>query len=271
MTKTVMNLVTNAAEALDDGVGVVSVSTSACEWSRAELQALTMSEAAGGGVYVCLEVSDSGGGMTADTLARIFDPFFSTKFTGRGLGMPAVLGIVRGHRGAIDVTSSPGQGSTFRVLLPASALAVDAPGRTAPAIDADWRGHGCVLVVDDEQAVRQLARRMLERAGFDVLLASDGREALDVFRAHRTRISLVLLDLTMPSMDGEMTLRALRELDTAVPVLLSSGFSESEMAVRLAGCGLAGFVEKPYTRAELIRCVRAALDGGSGRASDVAR
>jgi len=170
-----------------------------------------------------------------------------------------VLGIVRGHRGAIKVYSEPGRGTTFKVLLPA---ARDAPEEAPETADPahDWRGEGTVLVVDDEETVRVLAARMLERMGFSVLAAVDGAQAVEVYRARHAEIVAVLLDMTMPHMDGEEACRELRRIDPDVRVVLSSGYNESEATTRFKGMGLSGFIQKPYRSEDLLAVMRVALE-----------
>jgi CheY-like chemotaxis protein len=173
-----------------------------------------------------------------------------------------VQGIVRGHRGALRLFSEPGRGTTFTILFPATAGDPALPVRKTGAATAGWRGEGTVLLVDDEESVRALGARMLSSLGFTVLAAADGRQALEVYAEHRDEITLVLLDLTMPHLDGEETFRELRRLDPGVRVLMSSGYAESDITARFAGQGPLGFVQKPYTRAELRERLRACRERG---------
>jgi len=260
------NLVANASEAIGDAPGTITISLSTMACDRAYLANTYVDEDLPEGCYLLLEVSDTGCGMDAATLGRVFDPFFSTKFTGRGLGLAAVLGIVRGHRGAIHVYSEPGHGTTFKILLPATPLATAVAGAARTAA-SEWRGQGTVLLVDDEEEVRIVAKRMLERFGLTVLTASDGHEALDVFRARPGDVDLVILDLTMPRLDGEETFRELRRIAPDISVLLSTGYNEQTVAARFTGQGLAGFLQKPYTRTELARQLAALLDRPPSRPS----
>jgi CheY-like chemotaxis protein len=241
----IMNLVINASEAIGDRSGVISIATGVMHADRDYLTEAHLSPNIPEGEYVFLEVSDNGIGMSGETRARIFDPFFTTKFTGRGLGLAAVLGIVRGHHGALKVYSEPGRGTTFKLLLPRVEGPAEAvPGQPAPM--AAWRGAGAILVVDDEETVRATTRRMLERIGFEVLLAANGAEALEIYHREAAKVAGVLLDLTMPQLDGNATFTELRRLDPGVHVLLMSGFNEQDAVHRFAGKGLAGFIQKPF-------------------------
>ncbi len=254
----VMNLVINASEALNDRTGQITIGTGHLDATPAYLATAQIQGDIAPGSYVFLEISDSGIGMDRETMARIFDPFFTTKFTGRGLGLPAVLGIVRGHKGAIKIYSEPGRGTTFRVLLP-SVEGAPQPLNRAPAPAPAWRGEGHVLVVDDEESVRQVTRSVLEFSGFTVEEAADGAAGVAVFQRDPARFAAVLLDLTMPHMDGEEAFRQLRLLNPQVRVVLMSGFNRVEAINRFVGKGLAGFVQKPFAVEILIAELRRVL------------
>ena len=239
----VMNLVINASEAIGDKSGVIAINTGCMDCDRNYLKNVWLDENISQGLYVFLEIADTGCGMDKETLAKIFDPFFTTKFTGRGLGMAAVLGIVRGHKDAINVYSEPGKGTSFKILLPASDKPVSVFNHNN--IVDNWKGSGKVLLVDDEETVRGIGKEMLEELGYSTITATDGKEAIEIFKA-TPDISLVILDLTMPHMDGEQCFRELRQLKPDVKVIMSSGFSEHEVTQKFMGKGLAGFIQKPY-------------------------
>jgi len=258
LEQVVMNLVVNGAEAIPEGrAGRVRVSTRAQKLGpqvAADFQGLVPEP----GSYAVLEVEDDGIGMDSVTLSKIFDPFFSTKFMGRGLGLAAVQGIVRGHRGALTVQSTPGAGTTFTMFFPASA---------ATLLESDSRStsgarRAMILVVDDEEIVRRTATTLLEQHGYSVITAENGKAALELFRRLGGEIDAVLLDLTMPVMDGEETLRGLKAVRPDVRVILSSGNNEAEAVRRFAGDGLAGFIQKPYTSTRLAEKIRRTLQNG---------
>jgi PAS domain S-box-containing protein len=255
-----MNLITNASDALEGRDGRIDVSTRLFQGDPSGLPGLWYPEPPEPGRYVLLEVSDTGCGMDEATLKRIFDPFFTTKQSGRGLGLAAVLGIVRSHGGGMGVESEPGKGTTFRVLIPPLVPHAQ-PARRPSAVPegpAAPRG-GTVLLADDEPYVLDVARAMLEGAGYDVLVAADGEEAVERFREMRSSVELVVLDVTMPRMNGEEAFREIRRIDPTVPVLFSSGYSEPEAVERFLGKGLAGFIQKPYRTAAFISKVEAVL------------
>jgi two-component system cell cycle sensor histidine kinase/response regulator CckA len=254
----VMNLITNASDALGEERGVIAISTGCIYCDREYLFEAGGSQDMAEGTYVYLEVTDSGIGMDESTRERIFEPFFTTKFSGRGLGLASTLGIVQGHRGALKVTSEPGRGSTFRVLFPTVARRVTVAEESSRD-GSEWVGVGTVLLVDDEDAVRSVGKRMLQLVGFDVVTASGGRDALRVFSENPEDVALVVLDLTMPDMDGEETFEALRAIRRDVPVLLSSGHSELEVMQRFKEKSIAGFIQKPYELAILREMVRSAI------------
>jgi PAS domain S-box-containing protein len=262
LRQVVMNLVINASEAMADKSGVIGVSTGVVRVDRDYVRNSLLDPDLALGDYVALEVSDNGPGMTEEVKAKIFDPFFTTKFTGRGLGLAAVQGIVRGHKGAVKVYTEPGRGTTFKVLLPCAEGAVEAAAGADEGAAEGWRGEGIVLVADDEETVRVIAARMLEALGFAVVLAVDGQDAVEKFRADPSAFRLVLLDLTMPRLGGEEAFRALRQLRPDVRVLLMSGYTEQEVTTRFAGKGLAGFLQKPFQLAGLLAKVRQALAAG---------
>jgi nitrogen-specific signal transduction histidine kinase/CheY-like chemotaxis protein len=255
----VMNLITNASEALSGPGGGIDVRAREVFVSAAELASFTLSESAAPGRFVELSVADDGCGMDAATLGRIFEPFYTRKFAGRGLGLAAALGIVRRHRGAIRIESEPGHGTRATLLLPA--LERDVPTRPLPrASEEAWRGSGTVLLVDDQADAREVGTLMLQRAGFQVVAACDGDEALELFRTHRSDVVCVLLDLTMPGMGGREVHAALRTLSDDVPIVLCSGFPEDAAQELFEGNDLAGFLEKPFTSASLLQSIRRALD-----------
>jgi len=250
LQQVIMNLVINASEAVDNKSGIISVATGVMYADRRYLSETWLDEGLAEGRYAYLEVSDTGCGMDKATMAKIFDPFFTTKFTGRGLGMSAILGIVRGHKGAVKVYSEPDRGTTFKVLLPITDLSVS--GSVVQQNDsANWQGEGTVLIVDDEETIREVAGLMLEDMGFDVLLAENGLVAIDLYHKHKEEIAAVLLDMTMPKMNGEETFRELRRINPGVKVILSSGYNEQDATQRFMGKGLAAFIQKPYAPAEL--------------------
>ena len=251
----VMNLITNASESLGENRGAVAVTTGV-QWAEAgELAALEPGSILPEGRYVFVEVADTGCGMDNETQARIFDPFFTTKFTGRGLGLAAVLGIIRGHHGSIRVESQPNVGTTFRVMFPAAEGSISLELEKIHE-DAVWRSDGLVLVVDDQPAVRNLARTVLEQAGLRVLTAADGQEAVSVFTQHARDIHAVLLDLSMPGMDGGEVFMHITQLVPEIRVVLCSGFNEQDVNTKLGGRKPAGFLRKPYHPSELVNRLR---------------
>jgi signal transduction histidine kinase/CheY-like chemotaxis protein len=253
----IMNLVLNGAEATEGKPGVIRVTTGVMDADAAYLASTHLSPDLPEGRYVFLEVADNGRGMNAETVSRIFDPFFSTKFTGRGLGLAAVLGIVRGHNGALKVESQEDVGTTFRLLLPASTIVASAETETVEPAPI-WHGRGLALVVDDEPSVRHVATRMLVSMGFEVETAASGPEAIDLLQERPEAFSVVLLDLTMPGSRGDETYRELSAVRPGLPIILMSGYSHQEASTLFEGEDLAGFLQKPFRLDKLRELVRGA-------------
>ena len=255
----ILAFVTNASEALESQQGVVKITTGTMKCDKACLEEIDIAIDGAEGRYAFLEVADKGIGMDAATLSNIFDPFFTTKFTGRGLGLAAVFGIVRGHGGGIKVESEPGKGTTIRALFPVSEKPAEPPQIDDETLVSASVGD-TVLLVDDEPSVLEVGIRMLAMAGLQVRTARDGYEAVEVFKQHADDIACVVLDLTMPKMDGEETFNELQKIRDDVPILLSSGYTVEEVEARISMRGFAGFIKKPYTKNQLMKHVRRALD-----------
>jgi len=258
----VMNLVTNANEAIGAKSGVISITTGVMRADQDYLRDCHAADGVQPGRFAYVEVSDTGCGMDRETMRRVFDPFFTTKVAGRGLGMSAVLGIVRGHHGALKVYSEPGRGTTFKFLLPVAGAARAAGTGARDSIPLQHLASGAVLVVDDEETVREMACMMLEDMGFQTIAAANGEEALRLYKRHRSNIVLVLSDLTMPHMDGRGLFTALKRVDPDCRIILSSGYNSQEAIQQFAGKGLAGFIQKPYTEKALRGEVRKVLGDG---------
>ncbi|GAB4366202.1 MAG: hypothetical protein Kow00128_09420 [Deltaproteobacteria bacterium] len=264
----IMNLITNAAEATGAPGGRITLSTYERLFDERELTRSRIEPLPPPGRFVVLEVSDTGCGMDEETQQRLFEPFFSTKATGRGLGMAAILGIVRGHRGAILIESGADRGTTIRILFPAleeaqtkPAESSDAPGRPEKAQALG----GTVLIVDDEEHVRRVCTEMVQALGMRPVTASDGREAVELFRRNPGEFDVVLLDLTMPNLDGMSACAELRRIRPEVKVVLCSGYDERDSLPLLSGKEFAGFLQKPYSLALLREALERAFEWGRTR------
>jgi signal transduction histidine kinase len=263
----VMNLILNAVEATGERPGIVRVTTGVRQVKQGDRVNHFRPDPPLPGTYVSIEVMDDGCGMTDLVKAQIFDPFFTTKFTGRGLGLAAALGIVRGHKGAISVHSCEGEGSTFTVLLPAQSGANLSPLQEQPYTVQPLTQStlGSILIIDDEDVVRRAARATLEHFGYTVFEASDGRDGADLFSRLHDRISVVLLDLTMPRMDGHEVWRYIRRVRPDMKIIVSSGFDEAEAMRQFSESTGLEFIQKPYTATALGRKIRAAMDPRANR------
>lgn len=264
MQQVLMNLVINGAEAIGEGnKGRVRIATRLEEVTEEGIRGNAAASELSPGPYVCLEVVDNGSGMDEKTQARIFDPFFTTKFTGRGLGLASVQGIIRGHHGAIGVVSTPGQGSTFQVLLPAVSTAI-AQSAPEPKPESLY-GTGLILVIDDEDLVLRTTSAILEGHGYQVVTAANGDLGVQIVREKKDELALVILDLTMPAMGGEETFAEIKLVAPKLPIILSSGYDASQAISRFGEQALAGFIQKPGSVTTLLGTVKAALN--QGRAS----
>jgi len=257
LLQVIINLVTNASEAMEGGEGTVTISTGVMHCDTAYLRNTYVDDRLLEGNYVYIQVEDTGKGMDEATRQMLFDPFFTTKFTGRGLGLAAVLGIVRSHRGAIKIDSRLGEGTTMRVLFPATETLESERHDAPPFAEPTWiEGKGLVLIVDDEESVRNVNRTMLEKMGFSVLTASDGMEAVEMFMERADEIVLVLLDITMPRMNGEEVFAELKNIRKNIPILLLSGYGEQVLSRSLLEDPHADFIQKPSSLADLTEKIR---------------
>ena len=256
MRQLVMNIITNASEAFNGNPGEIKVDMRAIARPEIPAGARFSGDGPQADRYVVLTIQDSGHGMDRETMSKMFDPFYSTKFVGRGLGLAAVHGIVRGQRGAIDVRSEVGVGTSFSIFIPTS----EKPLATAAGSDpVHWTGDATVLFVDDEELVTQFATEVLEGANLHVIDAKDGQEAVDIYRERYDEIDLVILDLTTPRLSAREVCDNLRAIRDDVRIVLSSGYVEEDATRGLDDHDLAGFVHKPYTPSDLLRVVRDSL------------
>lgn len=254
----IMNLITNAADAIGDGPGTIQAGTGQLYCDREYLQKTLLGEELEEGQYVFLDVIDNGCGMNDEIMGRIFEPFFTAKEEGRGLGLAAILGILRGHGGAVAVSSRPGEGSTFRILLPASEKPVK-PAKSHQEELLSRARDALLLVVDDDPMVLDVAAAMLEEAGFKVISAEDGIKAVEIYKAEQDRIDAVLMDMSMPELGGQDAARQIKALDPAARIILSSGYTEMDILPEESSRMVDGFIQKPYRYEDLIKTVEEAL------------
>ena len=253
----IMNLVTNASDAIGAAQGRILMNTGVAQFDAADLAAGFPGQPMAPGQYVLLEVTDTGCGMSQETLQKIFDPFFTTKPKGRGLGLSAMIGILRGHQAGIQIRSREGAGSNFRLFFPACA---DSRKPAAPAGAAEPEPlAGRVLLVDDEEELREAMAEGLAGAGLEVVQARDGQEGLELFRRDPAGFRLVVMDLTMPRMDGKSAFHEMGQLNPAIPVILCSGYDPGESAAFFESHAVAGFLQKPFRLEQLVRTIRQVL------------
>jgi PAS domain S-box-containing protein len=247
----VMNLIINAAEAIGDANGTIKIGLIATTISNKMPEKDFLGRDMAVGSYACLEVSDTGCGMDLETQKRIFEPFYTTKFTGRGLGMSAILGIIKSHDGALQLVSNPGIGTTFKIFLPLASEMEPAAMMSTSLVAAE-AACGTVLLVDDEETLRTIGGELLESMGFTVITACNGREALEIYRQRTADIDILLLDLIMPEMGGIATYHEIRKISADVPLIVCSGYGVEEVLDSIGSDGCAGFIQKPYRPAELL-------------------
>jgi len=263
LRQVVMNLVTNASDAIGSNPGVVRVATGVQELNDDNQTSSFVLGLVSTGDYHFFDVTDDGCGMDVETVARIFDPFFTTKSAGRGLGLAAVLGIVRSHRGTVSVDSHPGRGTSVRIYLPARSSEIPrSVDRIGMLVDVgSWRGDGTVLVADDEEGVRIVTKALLEKLGFQVILAETGEEAATHFGDHHEAVVAAMVDMTMPGWNTEQVVHALQSVRGDVPIIVCSGYSQAEATRRLGGLSVFGFLQKPFRPGTLVDMLRRAAGG----------
>ncbi|MEI6215181.1 MAG: response regulator [Desulfuromonadales bacterium] len=254
-----MNLIINAAEAIGDDNGTIRITLATIEFDENRTDEDFLGREIPAGRYICLEVVDTGCGMDEITQKRIFEPFYTTKFTGRGLGMSAILGIIKSHQGALQLTSVPGEGTTFKVFLPLSEAMTegDIPVPVASVVEP---GCGTILLVDDEEALRSIGAELLEAMGYTALTASNGARALEIFRQRSGEIDLLMLDLIMPELGGVATYHEVRKLSATVPVVICSGYGVEEVLEIIETDSAAGFMQKPYRPDELRKLLTSRIE-----------
>jgi len=260
-----MNLITNASEAIGDRPGVIAISIHGVDLRLGELKNVFPPGHVLEGSYVLLEVSDTGSGMNEETLQKIFDPLFTTKVTGRGLGLASLLNAVQRHNGAVEVKSEVGRGTVFRIYFPVEEEVADDAVADAPESDGGWNGYGTVLIADDEEAIRDITTSLLERIGFRVITAADGLETVDLYTDHPEEISVLLMDINMPRLNGLEAALRIRHINPKVPVLFMSGYPREQVMDRFGKQPHTDFIKKPFQSRELAVAIRGVMENASPR------
>ncbi|CAN5212694.1 hypothetical protein BH10PLA2_BH10PLA2_08670 [soil metagenome] len=257
----ILNLALNAAEALDHRTGIITIRTGVQSLDAATLAQCIQGAETKPGYFAFIEVADEGPGMKPEIVSRIFEPFFTTKFTGRGMGLPAVLGVVRSHEGTLQVVTNPGEGTRVRVYFPVDEKA---PELAEPHCPGSVIPRGEILIVDDDSRIRDLARRILTHEGHRAVLAFDGIDALERLEALAPTLSMALLDLTMPRLDGIETARRIRQRRPKLPIILMSGYAEQDYNERIAGMTNIRFLNKPFRRQAFLAAIQEVLAEARG-------
>ncbi|MCC7300803.1 MAG: response regulator, partial [Verrucomicrobia bacterium] len=255
-----MNLITNASEAIGDRPGVIAISIHEVHLRAGELENTVPPGGLPAGHYVRLEVSDTGDGMSPETMKRIFDPLFTTKITGRGLGLASLLNVVQRHNGAVEVKSEAGNGTVFRIYFPVEAQYDEVRAEDALDVESEWRGYGTALVADDEESIRDVTAALLKRFGFRVITAADGFETVDLYTENAGDITLLLMDLNMPRLNGIEAVMRIRHINPKVPVLFMSGYPREQVMERFGQQPNTDFVRKPFQGNELLAGIRNVME-----------
>jgi PAS domain S-box-containing protein len=254
MQQILLNLVTNSSESIGENSGRIIITTGVQMITETDTRFWNSTgEPLRPGPYVALEIHDNGAGMDTATLEKIFDPFFSTKFTGRGLGLPAVLGIVRAHHGGLAIDSAPDQGTNIRVVIPALTAAGHPGEKTLPNIATP---HKAILLIDDDESVREAVADVFDSESWPIVTVSNGATGVQIYRERQNDVELVILDYAMPGMNGKETLQRLRQINPDVRVVLTSGYTEEDIIDIFEGIPYVGFMQKPYPAHKLIEQVR---------------
>ena len=262
LRQVVMNLIINASEAIGEDQGVIQVSLVQAEIKTGQSDKDHNGRIIPAGHYICLEVTDSGCGMSDEIRDRIFEPFYTTKFTGRGLGMSALLGIIKAHKGALQLSSEPGKGSTFKVYLPAQINDAE-EGSLQKAAHAPWKGSGTILLAEDDEHIMFIANAILKAMGFTVIGAVNGKEALEIYLNNAAEISFVITDMGMPVMDGYELFRELKKITPELPIIISSGFGDSDVTSKIPRGEIAGLINKPYSPDQLREVLKGVVERGN--------
>ena len=257
----VMNLVINAAEAIGDAVGEIDIKLVKTELKAEHTEKDHLGLIIPAGCYICFEVTDNGCGMDEETSRKIFEPFYTTKFSGRGLGMSAVLGIIKAHNGALQLESQPGEGTTFKVYLPVQFSTSESEDTQQKAASAEWQGSGTILLAEDEEQIKSILTAMLQKLGFNVLDAADGKEALELYQQNSADITLIVTDMGMPVMNGYELFYKLKQLNPQLPIIISSGFGEDDIDSKIPREAIAGLINKPYNFDQLREVLRGVVEG----------
>jgi signal transduction histidine kinase len=260
LRQVVMNLIINAAEAIGEVTGEIGISLEKTEIKAGQTEIDHLGTIIPEGRYICFEVTDNGCGMDAETRRKIFEPFYSTKFAGRGLGMSAVLGIIKAHDGALQLESRVGHGTTFKVYLPVQVGSSEKEEASQNATSVPWQGSGTILLAEDEEHVKSIAVELIQMLGFTVIVAANGKEALELYEKSAADITMVVTDIGMPVMNGYELFYELKQRSQQLPIIISSGFGEGYIVSKIPREEIAGLINKPYSFDQLRDVLRGVVE-----------